>query len=57
MTTATGTKNGQSIMDFSHDFGIPSHLTFDSPMAQVGRNTAFMDNIRKLDIRYHISGP
>ena len=48
---------GQSIRDFSHDFGIPEHLTFDGAMAQTGRQSDFMRTIRKYDIKYHVSGP
>ena len=42
---------------FSHDFGIPEHLTFDVYSAQVGRNTLFMKTVRNYDTQYHISSP
>ena len=38
-----------SYRNFSHDFGIPEHLTFDGYSAQVGRNTLFMKTVRKYD--------
>ena len=42
MPRATGDTIGQSLIDFSHDFGVPEHLTFDGAMAQVGKGTLFM---------------
>jgi hypothetical protein len=42
MTKANGDTIGQSLVNFSHDFGIPEHLTFDGAKAQVGKNTLFM---------------
>ena len=44
-------------MDFSHDFGVLEHLTFDGALAQTGKRTSFMKHIRKLDIQHHVSGP
>ena len=54
MESSTGDSLGYSYRDFSHDFGIPEHLTFDSYSAQVGRNTLFMKTVRKYDTQYHI---
>ena len=48
---------GYSCGYFSHDFGVPEHLTFDGYSAQVGRNTLFMKTVRKYDTQYHISSP
>ena len=42
MTKADGQTAGFALQDFSHDFGIPDHLTFDGAMVQVGRKTRFM---------------
>ena len=57
LENATGDSIGQSLATFSNDFGIPEHLTFDGAMAQVGKNTLFMKNIRKYQCRYHVSSP
>jgi hypothetical protein len=57
MTRATGSEIGQSLNDFIHDFGAPSHLTFDGAQAQVGSKTMFMKTIRRYDIRFHVSSP
>ena len=57
MKEATGDSIGQALKDFSHDYGVPEHLTFDGASAQVGKDTLFMKTIRKYDIRYHVSGP
>ena len=42
MTKADGQTAGFALQDFSHDFGVPDHLTFDGAMVQVGRKTRFM---------------
>jgi hypothetical protein len=57
MTAATGQLIGQSLKDFSHDFGVPEHLTFDGAQAQVGKDTLFMKTVRQFDIKYHVSAP
>ena len=57
MEQSTGDSLRYSYRDFSHDFGIPEHLTFDGYSAQVGRNTLFMTNVRNYDIQYYISSP
>ena len=49
MVPSTGDSLGYSYRDFSHDFGILEHLTFDDYSAQVGRNTLFMKTVRKYD--------
>ena len=36
MESLTGKELGNSYRDFSHDFGIPEHLTFDGYSEQVG---------------------
>ena len=43
--------------DFSHDFGIIEHLTFDSYSAQVRLNTLFMKTVGKYDTQFHILSP
>jgi hypothetical protein len=57
MEKANGNTLGQSLIDFCHDFSVPSHLTFDGATAQVGKNTLFMKTLRKYQSDYHISGP
>jgi hypothetical protein len=57
MKSATGDSIGFSLQDFVHDFGVPEHLTFDGAQAQVGQYTRFMQNIRKYNIRHHVSSP
>ena len=54
---STGTTLGQTLADFAHDFGVPERLIFDGAMAQQGKNTLFMKNIRKYYINYKISNP
>ena len=57
MVSPTGDSLGYLYRYFSHDSGIPEHLTFDCYSAQVGRNTLFMKTVRKYDTHYHISSP
>ena len=57
MPRASGDTIGQALRDFSHDYGVPSHLTFDGASAQVGKDTLFMRTIKQYDIDYHVSGP
>ena len=57
MTAASGQLIGQSLKDFTHDFGIPNHLTFDGAQAQVGKGTLFMKTVKQYDIKYHVSAP
>ena len=55
MVSLIGESLGYSYRDFSHDFGIIEHLTFDGYSAQVSPNTLFMKTVRKYDTQYHIS--
>ena len=55
MESSTGDSLGYLYRDFSHDFGIPEHLTFDGYSAQVGRNTLFIKTVRQYDTQYNIS--
>lgn len=48
---------GPSLTSFIADWGIPKHLTMDGAAVQVGRNTTFMNTIRRAGIKYHISAP
>ena len=57
MKDSKGDRIGQSLHDFSHDFGVPEHLTFDGYSAQVGKNTEFFKAVRKYKIDYHVSSP
>ena len=54
---ATGDTLGYSLSSFIHDYGKPSHLTFDGIPTQTGHNTLFMQTIRRAQIPYHISAP
>ena len=57
VTAANGDLLGQTLRDFSHDFGVPEHLTFDGAMAQVGGSTLFNRTLREYYIKYHVSSP
>ena len=57
MVSLTKDSLGYLYRDFSHDFVIPEHLTFNVYSAQVGPNTSFMKTVRKYDMHYHISSP
>ena len=57
MYNTTGESIGESLRSFSHDFGVPEHLTFDGAMSQVGKDTKFMKTIREYDIKHHVSAP
>ena len=57
MVHATGDTVEQSFIDFSHDFGIPEHLTFDGAAAQRGKVILFMKTIKKFDTLYNVSSP
>ncbi len=48
---------GHTLQDFIHDYGVPAHLIFDGHSSQVGQNSLFMKNLRKFNIKYHISPP
>ena len=55
--TMSGDSIGYSLQDFINDFGVPEFLTFDGHLSQTSRGSLFMKNIRKHDIKYHISSP
>jgi Reverse transcriptase (RNA-dependent DNA polymerase) len=48
---------GKALKEFINDFGIPELLTFDGAKEQFGRNTEFMDVVRKYGVDYHVSEP
>mmetsp|Transcript_17331 Transcript_17331/g.42358 ORF Transcript_17331/g.42358 Transcript_17331/m.42358 type:complete len:358 (+) Transcript_17331:1030-2103(+) len=48
---------GPTLNRFISDFGIPEHLTMDGAAVQTGRNTKFMDTIRRTTIQHHVSRP
>ncbi len=48
---------GQTLLDFIHDFGIPTTLTFDGHESQLGEGSVFMKTIRKYNIKFHMSEP
>ena len=57
MDNMTGDSIGNTLQDFVHNFGIPSHLTFDGHQSQIGKGSLFMKIIRKHNIKYHVSSP
>jgi hypothetical protein len=48
---------GYSLSDFIHEYGAPEHLTFDGDAVQVGSGTRFKDNLRRAEIKHHVSTP
>jgi hypothetical protein len=48
---------GKALRQFIRDFGVPERLTSDGASEQVGPNSDFMKNIRKYEIKHHISEP
>mgnify|MGYP003326537431 FL=1 len=57
MHSADGDSVGYTLSSFIHDYGKPSHLTFDGIPTQTGANTSFMKTIRRAQILYHVSQP
>ncbi len=57
MDNMTGDSIGHTLQDFIHDYGIPSHLTFDGYQSQLGKGSLFMKTIRKYGIKFHVSSP
>jgi hypothetical protein len=56
MEKVNGDTLGQSLIDFSHDFGVQSHIIFDGTMEQVSKNMLFMKTLKKYQSDYHVSG-
>ena len=52
-----GDSVGNSLLDFIHEFGAPSMLTFDGAQNQFGKNTLFMKTLKEYRIPYHVSSP
>ena len=50
-------KAGDTLRVFCREFGVPESLTFDGSKEQCGKNTEFMKQIRKNDIKHHITEP
>ena len=48
-------KAGNALHTFCKEFDIPYNLTFGGSREQCGKNTTFMDEIRKHSINYYIS--
>ena len=50
-------KAGDALKLFCQEFGVPEKLTFDGSKEQGEKETAFMKEVRKYGIDYHISEP
>jgi hypothetical protein len=57
LSRANGEQVGHSLSNFINDYGAPEHLTFDGAAIQVGSSTLFQDNLRRAEIRHHVSAP
>ena len=50
-------KVGKALRVFCQEFGVPKHLTMDGAPEQVGKNSAFMKEVRKQGIDFQIIEP
>ena len=57
MKRANGENVGNTLSEFVHNYGAPEHLTFDGAAVQKGTNTLFYENLRRSQIKWHMSGP
>ena len=57
MARLTGDSIGNTLHDFSHDFGVPASLQLDGFTSQVGKKTLMMKLMRENRISFHISEP
>ena len=57
MRNAKGNTIGYTLSEFCDKYGIPDHLTFDGAMYHTGPDTLFMKNIRRCEIKLHVSSP
>ena len=57
LSKVDGEQVGHALAEFVHDYGAPEHLTFDGAQVQKGINTLFMKNLRRAEIKHHISAP
>ena len=57
MKRADGESVGNTLSEFVHEYGAPSRLTFDGAAVQKGKNTLFYSNLRRSQIRWHMSSP
>jgi hypothetical protein len=57
LTRANGEQVEYSLSSFIHEYGAPDHLTFDGAAVHVGSSTRFMENLRRAEIRHHVSAP
>ena len=57
MRNAKGDTIGYRLSEFCEKYGIPDHPTFDEAMSQTGLDTLFMKNIRRCEIKHHVSPP
>ena len=53
----TGDTIARTLQDFTHDFGIPMHLTFDGHKSQISEGLLFMRLVRKYKIKFHVLEP
>ncbi len=57
MDNMTGDSISQTLLDFIHDFGVPTILTFDEHKSQLSEGSLFMRTIMKYKIKFHMSEP
>jgi hypothetical protein len=57
MSKADDSAVGPTLGSFISEYGVPERLTVDGAAVQIGRNTKFMDTIRRNEINYHVSHP
>jgi hypothetical protein len=57
LTRANDEQVGHLLSNFMNDYGAPEHLTFDGAAVQVGSITLVQDNLRRAEIRHHVSAP
>ena len=54
---ANGESINNTLLDFTHEYGAPEHLTFDGAKVQVGRLTKFQQSLRRMRIAFKVSAP
>ncbi len=52
-----GNHVGDTLTQFTSDYGVPEHLTFDGAAMQTGSQPRFMKALRRYESKYLVSGP